>query len=66
MASNLLVGVRYEQTDVASTSTFWFPTSPGGMVWTANNDFTIGRSATVQPVTEETDYSHVLPASTST
>ncbi len=62
MPTNLLVGVRYEETDVASTSNILVPSKPGGMVWTANNDFTIGRSATVQPFTEETDYSHVLPS----
>jgi TonB-dependent receptor len=62
MPSNLVVGVRYEETDVASTSNILVPNAPGGMVWTANNDFTIGRSATVQPFTEETDYSHVLPS----
>ena len=62
MPTNLLVGVRYEETDVASTSNILVPNKPGGMVWTANNDFTIARSATVQPFTEETDYSHVLPS----
>jgi TonB-dependent receptor len=62
MPTNLLVGVRYEQTDVSSTSNILVPNNPGGMVWTANNDFTIARSATVQPFTEETDYSHVLPS----
>ena len=62
MPTNLLVGVRYEETDVASTSNILVPNEPGGMVWTANNDFTIARSATVQPFTEETDYSHVLPS----
>jgi TonB-dependent receptor len=62
MPTNLLVGVRYEETDVASTSNILVPNNPGGMVWTANNDFTIARSATVQPFTEETDYSHVLPS----
>lgn len=62
MPTNLLVGVRYEETDVSSTSNILVPTNPGGMIWTANNDFTIGRSATVQPFTEDTDYSHVLPS----
>lgn len=62
MPTNLLVGVRYEETDVASTSNILVPNKPGGMVWTANNDFTIARSATVQPFTEKTDYSHVLPS----
>jgi TonB-dependent receptor len=62
MPTNLLVGVRYEQTDVTSTARTLVPNKPGGMVWTANNDFTIGRSTTVQPVTEKTDYNHVLPS----
>jgi TonB-dependent receptor len=62
MPTNLLVGVRYEETDVTSTSNILVPNKPGGMVWTANNDFTIGRSATVEPVTEKTDYNHVLPS----
>jgi TonB-dependent receptor len=62
MPSNLLIGVRYEDTEVTSTSNILVPNSPGGMIWTANNDFTIGRSATVQPFTEKTDYNHVLPS----
>jgi TonB-dependent receptor len=61
-ATNVLVGVRYEQTDVESTSNILVPSSPGGMVWTANNDFTIARSVTIEPFTEETDYSHTLPS----
>jgi TonB-dependent receptor len=58
----VLVGVRYEQTDVESTSNILVPSNPGGMVWSANNDFTIARSVTIQPFTEETDYSHTLPS----
>jgi TonB-dependent receptor len=60
--TNLLVGVRYEETDVTSTARTLVPNKPGGMVWTANNDFTIGRSTTIQPVTEKTSYNHVLPS----
>ena len=59
MPTNVLVGVRYEKTDLASTSNILVPS---GIIWTANNDFTIARSATVEPFTEETEYSHVLPS----
>ena len=59
MPTNVLVGVRYEKTDLSSTSNILVPS---GIVWTANNDFTIARSATVQPFTETNDYSHVLPS----
>jgi TonB-dependent receptor len=59
MATHLLLGVRYEETDVTSTSQILIPS---GLLWTANNDFSVSRSSTVQPVSEETDYSHVLPS----
>lgn len=57
--TNLLLGVRYEETDVTSTSLIAVPT---GLVWTANNDFSVATSEQIQSVTEETDYSHVLPS----
>ncbi len=59
MPTNLLVGVRYEETDVASTSNINIPT---GLVWSANNDFQTASSTNVQPFTEKTDYSHLLPS----
>lgn len=59
LPTNLLVGVRYEETEVASTSNIAIPT---GLVWTANNDFTTATSTDIQPFTEKTDYSHVLPS----
>ncbi len=59
MPANLLVGVRYEDTDVTSTSRTLVPS---GLIWTANNDFTIGRSTEVRPLTEKTGYNHLLPS----
>jgi TonB-dependent receptor len=59
MPTNLLVGGRYEQTDVSSTSNIAIPT---GVVWSANNDFQTATSTNIEPFTEETDYSHVLPS----
>jgi TonB-dependent receptor len=59
MPINTLLGVRYEKTEVASTSAIFIPTA---IVWTANNDFTLARSTTVAPFTEEAEYSHVLPS----
>ena len=59
MPTNLLLGVRYEQTDLTATSSIFIPT---GIVWTANNDFTTARSQNIQPFTEKNDYDHVLPS----
>jgi TonB-dependent receptor len=59
MPTHLNVGVRYEQTDVTSTANI---TLPNAMNWQANNDFSVGRSTTVQSETVESDYDHVLPA----
>lgn len=59
MPANLLLGVRYEETDVTSTSRILVPS---GLLWLSNNDFTVTRSDTIEPVTEKTDYSHVLPS----
>ena len=59
MPTNLLLGVRYEETDLEATSSIFIPT---GLVWTANNDFTTARSQDVLPVTEKNDYDHVLPS----
>jgi len=59
MPTNTLLGVRYEKTELASTSNINIPTA---IVWTANNDFTLARTANVEPFTEEFEYSHVLPS----
>jgi TonB-dependent receptor len=59
MPANVLVGVRYEETDVSSTS---FINIPSGLSWAANNDFNLVASDEILPFTEETSYSHVLPS----
>jgi TonB-dependent receptor len=59
MPTNLLLGVRYEETDLVSTSSIFVPSA---LVWTANNDFTTAVSAELQPFKETNDYSHVLPS----
>jgi TonB-dependent receptor len=59
MPTNLNIGVRYEQTDVTSTSQILIPAA---MVWLSNNDFRIDRSADLLPVRGEADYNHILPS----
>lgn len=54
----LLVGARYEQTDVTSTSQIRLPAS---LNWNGDNDFEISPSTTVQPYTERAEYSYLLP-----
>jgi TonB-dependent receptor len=55
---NLSLGVRYEDTSVTSTSFIALPTA---VRWEANNDFSIPRGATIEPVTEDAEYDNVLP-----
>ena len=45
--TTMVAGVRYERTEVDSTSQIRVPTA---VVWTADNDFRIDTSATNQPV----------------
>lgn len=59
MATHLTAGVRYEQTDVASTSNMLIPLH---RLWEDNNDFRTIFGNEVTPVTIETDYDHVLPS----
>jgi TonB-dependent receptor len=61
LPANLLVGVRYEYTDVEATSVVFV--SPG-LVWQDNNDFSVlqGGPGTDQAFNETTDYDHVLPS----
>jgi TonB-dependent receptor len=59
MPTNARLGVRYETTDITSTSAIAIPT---GLTWTANNDFSVARSTTIQPYSEKADYDHVLPS----
>ena len=55
---NLLLGVRYEDTDVESTSDIAIPEE---VSWQANNDFAIPRSLTIEQFTEEASYDNLLP-----
>ncbi len=51
-------GMRYEQTDVTSTSAIAIPSA---ILWQSNNDFRVPTSATVQPVSAKASYSNLLP-----
>ncbi len=55
---NSRFGLRYERTDITSTSVVAIP---GAIEWQANNDFRIVRSDALQPFSEKAKYSHLLP-----
>ncbi|MEM1088379.1 MAG: TonB-dependent receptor, partial [Pseudomonadota bacterium] len=57
--ANFVFGVRYEDTEVTSTSVITVPTA---LQWDADNDFTQLIGSTVQPVTESASYSNWLPS----
>ncbi len=59
MEANVLAGVRYETTDVTSTS---YINTPQHLLWQDNNDFTIIRSEEVQPFSFNPSYDHFLPS----
>jgi TonB-dependent receptor len=59
MPVTMVAGVRYEQTDVLSTSLVAVPTE---IRWTSDNDFTRIVGAQVQPISGEGSYDNVLPA----
>ncbi len=59
MPTHTRIGVRYEKTDLVSTSQVAIPQS---VQWMANNDFRIVRSTDVQPFSEKHSYSYVLPS----
>ncbi|WP_253189300.1 TonB-dependent receptor [Brevundimonas sp. LM2] len=59
MPVNMTAGIRYEQTDVTSTSLVAIPTA---IVWAADNDFTRIVGSQVQPVSGEGDYAYWLPS----
>jgi TonB-dependent receptor len=59
MPFNLVLGYRFEDTDVESTSFIALPTA---VRWEANNDFSIPRSSTIQPFTETASYDNKLPS----
>lgn len=58
MVTNTRIGLRYEQTDVVSTSAVAIPNR---IEWLSNDDFRIARGDEVQPFSESANYSHLLP-----
>jgi TonB-dependent receptor len=59
MPVNILAGVRYESTDVDSSSTIAVPET---YIWEDNNDFFLRRSATTDQVSVSSSYDHLLPS----
>jgi TonB-dependent receptor len=55
---NLSLGLRYEDTDVTSTSLIAIPQA---VRWEANNDFSIPSSSTIEPYAETAQYDNLLP-----
>ncbi|MDQ6646179.1 MAG: TonB-dependent receptor [Pseudomonadota bacterium] len=51
-------GMRYETTDVTSSSVIAIPSA---VLWQSNNDFRITTSADMQPVSAKASYSNLLP-----
>lgn len=58
MSTTTRFGVRYEQTDVRSSSLI---TVPSGIVWQSNNDFQNPVGTVKQPVSTTGSYSNLLP-----
>ncbi|UYC12673.1 TonB-dependent receptor [Xanthomonas sp. CFBP 8445] len=56
--TNTRLGVRYETTDVVSTSVI---ATPEAIEWQSNNDFRVVLSNAQQPFSEKTTYSYILP-----
>ncbi|MDU0355497.1 TonB-dependent receptor [Paraglaciecola aquimarina] len=59
MEANFLTGVRYESTDVESTS---FSLQNTAIVWADNNDYFYELSDEVTAIVGETSYDHLLPS----
>lgn len=61
MPVNFLAGVRYETTDVTSTS---LVTPPSYLIWENNNDFAsyTDPNTVPTPLSEEADYDNLLPS----
>jgi len=57
--ATLVAGARYERTKVRAVSLQAIPT---GIVWNADNDFTVQLSNDLQPVTGKGKYNNLLPA----
>jgi TonB-dependent receptor len=57
--TTLVTGVRYERTDVTSTSLI---RTPSAIVWTADNDFRLDTASTYSPLSGKGKYNNLLPA----
>ncbi|MFN3583290.1 TonB-dependent receptor [Phenylobacterium sp.] len=57
--ASMVAGVRYERTEVDSTSQI---RTPRAVVWTADNDFRIDTTSDYQPVEGKGSYNNLLPA----
>ena len=58
MPANVVVGVRYEETDLTSTSVIQVPSA---IRWMSNNDFNTELSDEALPVSEKNSYDYLLP-----
>jgi TonB-dependent receptor len=59
MPANVLLGVRYEKTEVASTSQLIVPS---GLLWQDNNDMSVIRGTEFTPFSQREGYDHLLPS----
>lgn len=59
MELNVVAGLRYEQTDVTSTSNQLVPQS---IIWESDNDFRVLPSTQSQALVSDYDYSNLLPS----
>ncbi|WP_339771470.1 TonB-dependent receptor [uncultured Paraglaciecola sp.] len=59
MPLNIVAGLRYEQTDVTSTSNQIVPLA---IIWESDNDFLVQPSADSQSLVAEHDYTNLLPS----
>jgi len=57
--ANIVLGARYEKTDVESSAVILLPTA---LLWQDDNDFQVQRSSTLAPVSEKADYNNLLPS----
>ena len=59
MPFNLLVGARYETTDITSTANIDLPNA---VAWEGNNDFNVRYGTDKQDYSLSSDYNHFLPS----
>jgi TonB-dependent receptor len=58
MKTNVLLGLRYERTEVEATSQMIIPT---GILWQDNNDFSVLLGTDFTPFSQQAKYNHLLP-----